>query len=204
MVNSFINANSSYATGAELTSINNLAKWWDITTNINVYNSKVTAASGKEQQQDDLWSWFGKVNNNFKLPKNFTIQLSADYQSKTNLIANKGGNNFGPPGMSQAQSAAQGYIKAFYGVDMAVKKTFLKNNAASATLSFSDIFRTRVNEQFSQSRYFIQNYSRLRDPQMVRLTLTYRFGQMDMSLFKRKNLKADSEGTQGAMQGMGQ
>lgn len=204
LVNSFINANSSYATGAELTSINNLAKWWDITTNINVYNSKVTAASGKEQQQDDLWSWFGKVNNNFKLPKNFTIQLSADYQSKTNLIANKGGNNFGPPGMSQAQSAAQGYIKAFYGVDMAVKKTFLKNNAASATLSFSDIFRTRVNEQFSQSRYFIQNYSRLRDPQMVRLTLTYRFGQMDMSLFKRKNLKADSEGTQGAMQGMGQ
>lgn len=204
LVNTFINANSSYSTGAELTSINNLAKWWDVTTNLNVYNSKVNTTETAKQAQEDLWSWFGKVNNNFKLPKNFTVQLSADYQSKTNLIANRGGNNFGPPGMSQAQSSAQGYIKAFYGVDMAVKKSFLKNNAASATLSFSDIFRTRVNEQYSASPYFIQNFSRLRDPQMVRLTFTYRFGQMDMSLFKRKNLKADAEGTQGAMQGMGQ
>lgn len=203
LISGYINANSSYATGAEFTTINNLKKWWDVTTNINVYNSKVTTED-KAEQQEALWSWFGKINNNFKLPKNFTVQLSADYQSKTNLAANRGGNNFGgPPGMSQAQSAAQGYIKSIYGVDLAVKKSFLKNNVASATLSFSDIFRTRINEQYSQSRYFTQTYSRLRDPQMVRLTFAYRFGQMDMSLFKRKNMKGDMEGTQGAMQ-MGQ
>jgi ferric enterobactin receptor len=39
---------------------------------------------------------------------------------------------------------------------------------------------------------------------MVRLTFAFRFGQMDMSLFKRKNMKGEAEGTQGAMQGMGQ
>jgi hypothetical protein len=29
-----------------------------------------------------LFSYFIKINNNFKLPKNFTIQLTGDYTSK--------------------------------------------------------------------------------------------------------------------------
>lgn len=78
-------------------------------------------------------------------------------------------------------------------MDIAVKKSFLKNNAASATISFSDIFRTRKTDQHSESQYFVQDYNRLRDPQMVRLTLAYRFGKMDANLFKRKN---NNTGTQ--------
>ena len=41
----------------------------------------------------------------------------------------------------KTQSGAQGYIKPRYAVDVAFKKEFLKNNAASLTLQFSDIFR---------------------------------------------------------------
>ncbi len=104
--------------------------------------------------------------------------------------------------MASAQSASQGYIKAFYGVDIAVKKTFLKDNAASATLSFNDIFRSRKSDQYSQGVGFEQYYYRLNNPQMVRLTFTYRFGKIDMSLFKRQNLKGQAEGAQGGMQGM--
>jgi hypothetical protein len=33
---------------------------------------------------------------------------------------------------------------------------------------------------------------RRRDPQVFRLNFNYRFGKMDVSLFKRKNTKADS------------
>lgn len=201
LINTFINANSSRTYGAELTSTNPVAKWWDLTSNINFYNSKINTDNIKGQSQDALWSWFGKVNNNFKLPKEFSIQLSATYQSKTNLPVNQS-SGFGPP-MMQAQSAAQGYIKSSYGVDLAVKKSFFKNNAASATLSFNDIFRTRRQQQYSYSEYFEQNYDRLRDPQMIRLTLAYRFGKMDMSLFKRKNLKSDG-GMGGATEGLQQ
>jgi ferric enterobactin receptor len=93
----------------------------------------------------------------------------------------------GGPSMQQSQSASQGYIKAFWGTDLAIKKTFLKNDAASVSLSISDIFKTRYTSQFSESEYFIQNYNRLRDPQMVRLNLAYRFGKIDALLFKRKN-----------------
>lgn len=198
LINTFINANSSRAIGSELTSTNTITKWWDMTTNINLYNSKINTDNVNGSSQDAIWSWFGKFNNNFRLPKNFSAQLSATYQSKTNLPVSQN-SGFGPP-MMQAQSASQGYIKSSYGVDLAIKKSFLKNNAASATISFNDIFRTRRQEQYSYSEYFEQNYSRLRDPQMIRLTFTYRFGKIDMSLFKRKNLKGDMQGATDGMQ----
>ncbi len=187
LINSYINANSSYATGLELTSINYLTKWWDISTNINLYNSKVNTSNVIATQQDAMWSWFGKFNSNFKLPSNFSIQLSTMYQSKTNLPVNTNQGMMGPPGM-QAQSASQGYIISLYIVDIAVKKTFMKDNAASVTLSVNDIFRTGVNEQYAYSTYFTQDYSRLRNAQMFRLTFAYRFGKIDMNLFKRKSM----------------
>ena len=200
IINTYINANSSYSYGAELTSINKIAKWWDLTTNVNVYQSKINTSniSGSASQAAML-SWFGKLNSNFKLPKSFSIQVSGDYQSKTNLPIN---NNQGGPGsggpFGQAQSSSQGYIKSFWGTDIAVKKSFLKNNAASISVSMSDIFRTRIQDQYSISPYFIQNYSRLNNPQIVRINFTYHFGKMDVNLFKRQNNKAN--GAQDMMQ----
>lgn len=203
LVNSYINAESSYSYGAELTSVNNIKKWWDVTTNINVYNSKINTSNiPNAVSQDALVSWFGKLNNNFKLKKNFTIQLSGNYQSKTNLPISQNQGMMGPPGM-QSQSSSQGYIKSSWSVDLAVRKAFLKNQAAAVSLGISDIFRTRINEQISSSPgIFYQDYYRLNNPQLVRLTFSYRFGKMDMSIFKRKNTK--STGTQDALQMGGQ
>ena len=192
IINTYINANSSYSYGAEVTSINKLTKWWDITTNVNVYESKINTSNiAASASQDAMLSWFGKFNSNFKLPKSFAIQLSADYQSKTNLPINndQGGPGRGGP-FGQAQSSSQGYIKSFWGTDIAVRKSFLKNNAATVSVSMNDIFRTRTQDQYSVSPYFIQNYSRLNNPQMVRVNFTYHFGKMDASLFKRQNNKA--------------
>jgi outer membrane receptor protein involved in Fe transport len=200
LINTFINANSSQAMGAEFTTIYAVAKWYDLNANINIYNSKVNAENVTDIPYKDMWSWFGKMNNNFKLPKKFTIQFTATYQSKTNLPVSQGGMQGGPPMMGAAQSSSQGYIKAVYGFDMAVKKSFLKNDAASVTLSVNDMFRTRWQKQVSYSENFYQDYSRQRDPQMFRLNFTYRFGKMDMSLFKRKNMRTDMSGATDGMQ----
>ena len=199
IINTYINANSSYSYGAEVTSINKLTKWWDLTTNVNLYQSKINTSNiPGSTSQDALVSWFGKLNSNFKLPKSFSIQLSADYQSKTNLpINNSQGGGGGPFGQA-AQSSSQGYIRSFWGTDIAVKKSFLKNNAASLSVSMNDIFRTRIQDQYSVSPYFIQNYSRLNNPQIVRVNFTYHFGKMDVNLFKRQNMKANA--TQDMMQ----
>jgi len=48
---------------------------------------------------------------------------------------------------------------------------------------------------------FTQEVVRVRDQQFFRLNFAYRFGKFDVSLFKRKNIKADQENIQSGMQG---
>ncbi len=200
-LSTYVNANSSRSIGAEFTAQNTFNKWWDANTNLNIYNSKIDTDNITGSSQDPITSWFLKMNNNFKLPSNYKIQLSGTYQSKTNLPVNQGGGGMGGPQMGSSQSSSQGYVKSNYGVDLAIQKSFLKNNAATLTLSASDIFRTRSNSQYSESDFFIQNSYRINDAPMFKLNFSYKFGQMDASLLKRKNTKGESEGMQGAMQG---
>ena len=190
LINTFINANSSYNYGVEFTYMNKVLRFWDLTSSLNLYNSKINMSNiATSAQQDAMWTVFGKINNNFTLPKKYVIQLSFDYQGKTNMPVTQnqgqgGPGGGGPPGM-QAQSSSQGYIMPFYGLDLAFKKSFLKNDMATVTLAFNDIFRTRGNTQISSGDGFTQTYYRLNNPQNIRLNLSFRFGQMSNSLFKK-------------------
>ena len=197
LINTYENANSAYTVGGEITSTDNITKWWDISVNLNVYNSHINTENLQQASQAALWSWFGKFNSNFKIPGNFTVQLTAIYQSKTNIPVNLNNNQFGPPGQVQ-QSSAQGYIKPYYGFDIAVKYSFLKQNAASITASMTDIFRNRWSDQFSSSPFFSQEYDRLKDPQLFRLVFAYRFGKMDLNIFKRKSMNGQGMGDAGS------
>jgi hypothetical protein len=104
------------------------------------------------------------------------------------------GQSFGPP-MSQTQSSSQGYIEPFYGVDLAIKKSFFKNDVASLTLAVNDVFKTRGNTQVSYGEGFSQSYYKLTNPQMIKLNFSFRFGQMDANLFKKNN-NSSMEGMQ--------
>ena len=55
---------------------------------------------------------------------------------------------------------------------------------------------------YTSSPFFTQEYNRRRDPQFFRLQFNYRFGKFDVSLFKRKNTKADIDNMQNSMQGV--
>jgi outer membrane receptor protein involved in Fe transport len=205
ILNTYINANSSYVTGLELTTRTNLFKWWEFTPNFNLYTSDVKIDIPDEPDQERLTSYFVKLNNTFKLPKNFTIQLSGDYQSKTVLPPGGSGGGGGGgrgPMFGGSLSASQGYIRANYGVDVAVRYEFLKNRTASFSLNMNDIFRTRRQDIHSESIYFSQDVFRRRDPQILRLNFNWRFGKFDPNLFKRKNMK--NQGDEGSMEGMNQ
>jgi outer membrane receptor protein involved in Fe transport len=204
-MSTYANANRSYTFGLELTGKNKITKWWDLTTNLNLFNSTIQASNLAGGVNSSQFSWFAKINNNFKLPKNFSIQLSGDYTAKT-LVAPGNGGNRGGMGMmfgGGSQPSSQGYIKPVYGADFAIKKEFLKNNAASLTLQLSDIFRTKIYATHAEGANFVQDNQRRRDPQMVRLNFNWRFGKIDVSLFKRKNMKGEMENMQNAQQGMG-
>ena len=203
-ISSYANANNSQAYGLELTSKLKPATFWDITANVNFYNSKINGSNIRSDLVSDGFSWFGKLNNTFKLPHNYSIQLTGDYQSKTILPASGGGRGQGGGGMffgGGQLSTVNGYIKPNYGFEMAVRKDFLKNNAASLTLSMNDILRTKLSRTHAESADYVQDNERRRDPQILRLNFNWRFGKFDVSLFKRKNLKGEMEGIQNGMQG---
>jgi len=210
LINTFINASSSYVTGLELVSKNKMTKWWDMTSNLNLFTSKINLNDPLQPEQDQFASWFGKLNNTFKLPKNFTLQLSGEYQSKTVLPpggsggsgggGGRGGGMFGGGGgMFGQTTTSQGYVKANYYADAGLKYEFMKNKQASISLNVNDIFRTRRQNIYSESPFFIQEVFRRRDPQIFRLNFNWRFGKFDASLFKRKNMKNQGEG---GMEGM--
>ena len=204
-ISSYANANNSQAYGLELTSKLKPASFWDLTANVNLYNSQINGTNIRSDLKSDGFSWFGKLNNTFKFPKNYSIQLSGDYQSKTILPASGSGRGgMGGGGMffgGGQVSTVNGYIKPNYGVDIAIRKDFLKNNTASLTLSMNDIFRTKLQRTHAESIDYVQDNERRRDPQIARLNFNWRFGKFDISLFKRKNLKGEMEGMQNGMQG---
>lgn len=191
----YLNANKSTSYGLEFTTRNPITKWWDMITNFNFYNSKINGSNIDPSLQSERLSYFVKWNNTFKLPANFSIQFSGDYQSKSVLPQSSGqgggrGGGFGGGGYGGgAQPTAQGYVNSNYGFDGAIKKEFLKNKAASLTLSVNDIFRTKKYSYYSESTYFTQTSTRRRDAQVFRLNFNYRFGKVDVSLFKRKNMR---------------
>jgi len=198
----YINANYSFATGLELTNKMAVTKSWDMTANLNIFSSSLRANLPGEQLSNDLVSWFGKVINNFKLKKSWSIQLSGDYQARTVLPPGGGGLGGGRGGFGGGggmmwgggpQTTAQGYNLPRYGVDLAIRKdwTWKNGQTGSLTLSMNDIFKTQLFQSYSESAFFIQTSERRRDPQVLRINFSYRFGKFDASLFKRKSTKSD-------------
>ena len=151
-----------------------------------------------QPQQDQFLSYFFKINNTFRLPKNISIQLSADYQSKTiSAPGGRGGGGrggFGGGMFGGGGSAAQGFIRPNFGVDAGIRFEFLKERRASISLNVNDIFRTRKFASFTQTSFFVQDSERRRDPQVARLNFNWRFGKFDASLFKRKSTRAETGG----------
>ena len=154
------------------------------------------------------------MNAAIKLPNNFSIQFSGDYRSRSILPqGNSGGSSWsGGSGRSGGrsggggggwggfvQTTAQGYVNPNYGVDIAIRKDFLKEKRGSVTISMNDLFRSRVYSTYSESTYFVQEFSRRRDWQVLRLNFSYRFGKFDVSLFKRKNNGSGMDGMQEGM-----
>ena len=204
----YANAQSSSAYGLEITNRITIAKFWDLTANINFFNSKIEGGSDLKGvvATQQLWSYFAKLNNNFKFKHGYSIQLSANYQSKTVLPASSGSarnGGGGGGGWGGPSASAQGYTYPNYVFDAAVRKEwdFKKGRVLAATISINDFARTFVYKTYSEfdrsaTDYFNQISWRRRDPQVLRFNINYRFGKFDTNLFKRKaNTNADPAGT---------
>jgi outer membrane receptor protein involved in Fe transport len=203
LVNTFDNAKYSVASGLEFMSKNVVTEWLELTANVNVYSSKIDGTNISRNLTNQLSSWWTKVNAQVRLPKGFSLQLLGDYSSRKALdvgSTERGGGGGGGGGMGGgggggfggSSNSVQGYIRPQYGLDISLRKEFF-NRQGAVNLAFSDVFRTRVNYSHNETAYFVQDTFRRRDPQFWRLNVSWKFGKVDASLFKRKNMKSSGE-----------
>lgn len=185
VMSSYQNSSTGTAYGMEFTLRNTLWKNAELSSNINLYNARVDASNVEADLVNERFTWFIKENFSWRLPKSFSFQTSVEYRSRAAFSPSSGRRYHGHGGSS---NTAQGYTKARWFMDLGLRKD-LFDRKVNVMLSVSDLFRTRISGSYSESQFFIQDTWRIRNPQQVRLNISYRFGKMDSSLFKRKNTR---------------
>lgn len=204
IINTYDNAASSLATGIEFVSRNKITKWFELTTNLNLYHSQIDGTNISANLTNSQNSWWIKTNAMFRLPKAFTFQVMFDYSSRKALSVSGGGGGgsgrgggFGGGGWGGTENTVQGYVNPNYGLDLALRKEFSKPKGLSMSINVQDVLKTRVNYTHSSTDFFVQDTFRRRDWQLVRFQLNWKFGKIDQSLFKRKNTNQNSDGMEG-------
>ncbi|MCW3465643.1 outer membrane beta-barrel family protein [Chitinophaga nivalis] len=165
-----INANTRNSYGAEITLRSQLTSYWDLTTNVNLAQTKINASGNGDNLSNQGFIWFGKVNSNTKLPWNLTLQIAGEYESR--------------------QILPQGQREPSWSIDAAIKKDLLKNKALSISLGINDIFNSDRNLSYTNTAFSEQENYRKRLTRELRLNATWRFGKLDTHLFKRKSNKS--------------
>jgi outer membrane receptor protein involved in Fe transport len=203
IINTYENALSSNSYGGEMTAKASIKKIVDLMANVNVYYTVIDASNVAAGLINKRTNWFTRLSATIHFSKALSLQLSGEYTAKSNLPLNSGGGGgrwggmgggFGGGGMGSPGATAQGYSLPVYFIDGGLKFDFLKDRKASLNLNAADILKSRIVQTHSESAYFIQDNSRYKDQLFFRLVFSYRFGKFDVSLFKRKNTKVNSDG----------
>lgn len=172
----FTNLGSSENTGIETVSRIELYKWWNITANINGFQTTIKGTNQDGEINTSNLSWNAKILSNMLLKKGWSLQASGSYNAK-NIMA-------------------QGTILPMSQVDFALKKDVFKNKG-TFTLSVTDLFdqmRFRMNTAGSD---FSQEAVRKRETRIATLTFNYRFGSGDFAQRKSKNKESDYKNDDG-------
>jgi outer membrane receptor protein involved in Fe transport len=158
LLGTFENGNSINTYGAEIVFKLPVTKWWNATTNLNLFQTSINADNLSKGLSNSGFSWFAKLNSDMKVLKLYTVQLTGNYNA--------------------ANVVAQGKVLASGGMDIAIKRDFLKNNSGTLVLSLSDVLntqQTRVNT-YSQGLFFQEAVNK---PQtrVLKINFTYTFGK---------------------------
>lgn len=172
----FTNLGSSENMGIETVSRIELYKWWNVSLNLNGFQTIIKGTNQDGEINTSNLSWNAKFLSNMLLKKGWSLQTSGSYNAK-NIMA-------------------QGTILPMSQVDFALKKELLKSKG-TLTLGVTDVFdqmRFRINTSGSN---FSQEAERKRETRIATLTFNYRFGSGDFSPRKSKPKESDYKNDEG-------
>jgi len=183
LVSTFINADRTNRSGLELTWQHKFTPAFDISPNLNFQYRDVKAIVNNLNLSNYGFNWNARLTMNYKIVKpeskllnNISFQLMGEYESPRVI--------------------PQGRMKAQQSMDFAIRKDFLKNNAGTLTFNVQDVFNSRIMGTITDTDRFYQDSFRRWNVRTIRLTFSYRFGNKDLQIFKRKE-GGDGEGREG-------
>jgi hypothetical protein len=182
LVNTSINGRNSIRYGMEHTFKYTLFKNLDATLNANVfyiYIRGIVVASQPEVKAEG-YAFNTKATLSYKFPKNLTLQVNGNYESPRILLL--------------------GASLPLYSMDVSLNKMIGTKWIINATLS--DAFNTRRMGTHYETPYYLQDLSRRRESRYVRLSVSYIFGKMDASIFKRARQLRGQDNQQGSQDGL--
>lgn len=178
LVNTSINGNNAIRYGLENTYKRTFWKSLDWTVNANVYYIyiKGKVVQTEPEVKAEGYAWNAKTTLSYKFPKNITLQVNGNYESPKILLL--------------------GVANPIYSMDISLN--YMNGTKWIFNATLSDVFNTRRMGTHYETPYYIQDLSRRRESRYVRFTVTYLFGKMDASIFKRgKQMKGmGQEGNQ--------
>lgn len=159
------NIGKDYATGVEANLNFKVKKVWEPTIMASIYHYKVDSYSTGQKKTRESNNWDLRLNNNFLLYKNITLQANASYSSPT--------------------VNSQGTTEDYYSIDGALRMEFMQRKL-SAIVQVRDIFQTSIRKSTIDTetvQAFTKSYHKA---PMVSLTVTYRINNFKPSRQSRQ------------------
>lgn len=182
LVNTTVNGKNSIKYGMEHTFKYTLFKDFDATFNVNAFYIYLrgTVVPTEPEVIAEGYAFNAKTTFSYKLPKQFTLQLNGNYESPKVLLL--------------------GASNEIYSVDFSVNKMIGMKWILNA--SVNDVFNTRRMGAYYETPYYTQDLSRRRESRFFKFSVTYLFGKMDASIFKRAKQMKGMDNNQGNQDGL--
>ncbi len=169
LVNTFVNGQNSIRYGLENTIRRTFFKKLTATANFDVFYVYLTSGIINNQPStvSQGWSYKGKLNLSYSLPWQMTLQINGNYEAPKVIINGTG--------------------REQYFMDISLSK--MVSTKWVFNLNVSDVFNTKFMGTHLATDYYTQDLSRRREMRYVKFSVTYLFGKIDVSIFKRRNQK---------------
>jgi len=158
----YTNISNARNTGLELISKNRIFRILSLTSTLNMYYSQLDSATFISPYHQVIgisgsnnFSWSANVMANFMLSKNFSGQITAEYES--------------------AQLISQGTENAKFSIDLGIRQTFM-DRKLSVSLNVRDLLNSDRDNQTTSGAGFSQTTSSYFHGRMVGATISYNFG----------------------------
>ncbi|MDO4461641.1 MAG: outer membrane beta-barrel family protein [Bacteroidia bacterium] len=180
--NTQANVSDRKSLGTELVGKNRISTWFELTTTLNMFYQKIEAyrfapdkawlehmtgssetTSVVEGDEKNTFNWNMRMIANITLPADISLQATGMYRGKSKGV--------------------QGYTKPMGGLDLGIKKSFLKDKLV-LNINGRNVLNTSKFRNVFESDQLYQESKRWRNGCVFNCTLTWKFG--NLSLNKKK------------------